>query len=226
MPTKEFFHFDHIMSSDISAMMSTENSLSSRNDTAENLGYNKESLAIPQQTHSTNVLFINSSGEFENCDGLITDNPNIVLSLQTADCIPIFLYDVAIGLRGLVHAGWRGVIGGIACNAIELMVNHQSIVENIQVLLGPSICKHCFEVGGEVAAKFDKNCVVTGKNKKYFANLHAQVRLQLLKYQITENNIHMSNICTFENKDCCSYRRDGENAGRMYSFLGVKNGFN
>ena len=220
MPTKEFFHFDHIMSSDLSAMMSTKNSLSSRNDTAENLGYNKESLAIPQQTHSTNVLFINSSGEFENCDGLITDNPNIVLSLQTADCIPIFLYDVAIGLRGLVHAGWRGVIGGIACNAIEL------IVENIQVLLGPSICKHCFEVGGEVAAKFDKNCVVTGKNKKYFANLHAQVRLQLLKYQITENNIHMSNICTFENKGCCSYRRDGENAGRMYSFLGVKNGCN
>jgi len=226
MDTKGIFYFNHVISSDISAMMSTDNFLSSRNNIAENLGYNSESLAIPQQTHSTNVLFVNSPGEFENCDGLITDNPNIVLSLQTADCIPIFLYDVAIGLRGLVHAGWRGVIGGIACNAIELMVNHQSIVENIQVLLGPSICRHCFEVGGEVAAKFDKNCVVTGKNKKYFANLHAQVRLQLLKYQITENNIHMSNICTFENKDCCSYRRDGENAGRMYSFLGVKNGFN
>ena len=226
MTTKEFFHFNHIMSSDISATMGTGNLLSSRNDTAENLGYNRESLAIPQQIHSTNILFVNLAGEFQNCDGLFTDNPNIVLSLQTADCIPIFLYDIVTGLRGLVHAGWRGVIGGIAYNAIELMVKHQSIVENIQVLLGPSICKHCFEVGGEVAAKFDKNCVVTEKNKKYFANLHAQVRLQLLKYQITENNIHMSNICTFENKDCCSYRRDGENSGRMYSFLGVKNGFN
>ncbi len=118
MPTKEFSHFNHIMSSDISAMMSMENSLSSRNDVAENLGYNKESLAIPQQIHSTNILFVNLSGEFENCDGLITDNPNIVLSLQTADCIPIFLYDMVTSLRGLVHAGWRGVIGGIACNAI------------------------------------------------------------------------------------------------------------
>ena len=226
MANKEIFHFDHIISSDISAIMSTEVFLSSRKNIAENLGYNTESLAIPQQIHSTNVLFVNSSGEFKNCDGLITDNPNVVLSLRTADCIPIFLYDMVTGLRGLVHAGWRGVVGGIACNAIELMVNHQSIVENIQVLLGPSICKHCFEVGGEVAAKFDKNCVVTGKNKKYFANLHAQVRLQLLKYKISENKIHMSNICTFENKDCCSYRRDGENAGRMYSFMGVKNGFN
>jgi len=225
MATKEFFYFDHIFSSDFSAIMSTGFFLSSRNNTAVNLGYNTESLAIPQQIHSTNVLFINSSGKFENCDGLITDNPNVVLSLQTADCIPIFLYDVDTGLRGLVHAGWRGAVGGIACNTIELMVKHQSTVENIQVLLGPSICKHCFEVGREVAEQFDKNCVVAGKNEKYFADLHAQVRLQLLKYKISESNIHFSNICTFENQDCCSYRREGENARRMYSFMGVRNGF-
>jgi len=64
---------------------------------------------------------------------------------------------------------------------------------------------------------------VAGNNNKYFADLHAQVRLQLLKYKISENNIHLSNICTFENQDCCSYRRDGENAGRMYSFMRVRN---
>jgi len=226
MTSKDISHFDHIISSDFSAIMSTDFFLSSRNDTAEKLGYNRESLAIPIQIHSTNVLFINSSGEFENCDGLITDNPNIILSLQTADCIPIFLYDMVTGLRGLVHAGWRGVVGGIACNAIELMVKHQSTVNNIQILLGPSICKHCFEVGVEVADQFDWNCVTVGKNKKYFANLHAQVRLQLLKYKINENNIHLSNICTFENQDFCSYRRDGKNEGRMYSFMGVRNGFN
>jgi len=226
MATKEFFHFDHVINSNVSAIMSTNMVLSSRNDIAEYLGYNTDSLAIPKQTHSTNVLYVNSSGEFENCDGLITDNLNVVLSLQTADCIPIFLYDVITGLYGLVHAGWRGVIGGIVYNAIELMVKYQSSVGNIYVLLGPSICKHCFEVGGEVADQFDVNCVVAGENEKYFADLHAQVRLQLLKYKISESNIHLSNICTFENQDCCSYRRDGENARRMYSFMGVRNGFN
>jgi YfiH family protein len=193
---------------------------------AKNLGYSTESLAIPQQTHSTNVFFVNSSGEFRNCDGLITDNSNIILSLQTADCIPIFLYDIVTGLRGLVHAGWRGVVGGIVCNAIELMFKHQSIPENIKILLGPSICKYCFEVGGEVADKFDVNCVVAGENGKYFVDLHTQVRLQLLQYKVSESNIFFSNVCTFENKDCCSYRRDGENAGRMYSFMGVRNEYN
>jgi len=226
MATKEIFHFDHIISSDISAIMGTGNLLSSCNDTTENLGYNTESLAIPQQIHSTNVLFVNASGKFKNCDGLITNNPNVVLSIRTADCIPIFLYDVVTGLRGLVHAGWKGVVGGIACNSIELMVKHMSTVENIQVLLGPSICKHCFEVGEEVADQFDGNCVVAGTNEKYLADLHSQVKIQLLKYKITESNIHLSNICTFENQNCCSYRRDGENAGRMYSFMGVRNGFN
>ena len=165
MTTKEFFHFDHIISNDFSTTISTGNLLYSRNDTAESLGYNIDLLAIPQQTHSTNVLFVNSSGEFKNCDGLVTNNPNIILSLQTADCIPIFLYDVVTRLRGLIHAGWRGVVGGITCNAIELMVNHESIVENLRVLLGPSICKNCFEVGGAVADQFDKNCVVAGKNE-------------------------------------------------------------
>ena len=226
MATKEFFNFNNIMNNDISAIIGSGSLLCSRTDVAKSLGYNRGTLAIPKQTHSTNVLWINSSGEFENCDGLITDNPNIVLSLQTADCIPIFLYDSVTGLRGLVHAGWRGVVGGIASNAIELMLKYHSVVNDIQVLLGPSICKDCFEVGVEVADQFDGNFVTTGKNEKYFANLHDQVKSQLLKYKIDKKNIHKSTTCTFENKDYCSYRRDGENAGRMYSFLGVKHEFN
>ena len=223
MATKEIFHFDHVISSDISAMMSTKIFSNSRNDTAENLGYNTDSLAIPQQTHSTNVLFANSSGEFENCDGLITDNPNVVLSLQTADCIPIFLYDVVTGLRGLVHAGWRGVVGGIATNTIELMVEHQSKVEDIKVVLGPAICKNCFEVGAEVADLFENECKKKGVKDKWYVNLHGQVKRQLLGLGINLSNIQTSSICSYENDNCCSHRRDGDVADRMYSFMGVKN---
>ena len=223
MATKEILHFDHVISSDISVIMSTNIFSNSRNDTANNLGYNTDSLAIPLQTHSTNVLFVNSPGEFENCDGLITQNPNVVLSLQTADCIPIFLVDTVTGLRGLIHAGWRGVVGGIACNAIELMVKHQSTVENIQVVLGPSICKNCFEVGNEVADLFENECKKKGVKDKWYVNLHGQVKRQLLGLGINLSNIQTSSICSYENDNCCSYRRDGDDADRMYSFMGVKN---
>ena len=164
MITTDFFDFTSTFPTGIYVLTSQQKLLFKRTDWAKKLRLNPQSLAIPIQIHSNNVIWIDTPGNYENCDGLITDNPNIVLSLQTADCIPIFLYDVVTCVRGLVHAGWRGVVGGIACNAIELMVKHKSIVENIQVLLGPSICKHCFEVGGEVAVKFDKNYIVAGKN--------------------------------------------------------------
>jgi len=205
------------------AVKGTGNILSPLNDTAKNLGYNSNSLAIPQQVHSTNILFVNSSGRFENCDGLITNNPDVVLSLQTADCIPIFLYDSVNGLYGLVHAGWRGIVRGIVNNAIKLMVKYQSTVKDIQVVLGPAICKDCFEVGKEVVNQFDEECVAVGNNGKYFVDLNSQVKVQLQKQKISANKIYLSNICTFENNNCCSYRRDGEDSGRMYSFMGMKN---
>ena len=59
----------------------------------EKLSININNLAIPEQIHSANVKWINSPGYFKNLDGLITGNKQIILSLQTADCIPIFLYD-------------------------------------------------------------------------------------------------------------------------------------
>ena len=58
MATKFFFHFDNIITSNFSAIIGTGNLLSSQNDIAEYIGYNISSLAIPQQIHSKNVLFV------------------------------------------------------------------------------------------------------------------------------------------------------------------------
>jgi copper oxidase (laccase) domain-containing protein len=110
-------------------------------------------------------------------------------------------------------------------NAIELMVKHQSKVEDVRVVLGPAICKNCFEVGAEVAQRFEDENKKKGEGDKWFANLHGEIICQLSNVGIVPSNIKTSNVCTFENENCRSYRRDGEKTGRMYSFLGVKNGF-
>ena len=209
MTITELSYIEHGLSQKISAITHTQKSMYSRYEIAEEIGYKTESLAIPHQTHSTNVLFVNSAGEFENCDGLITANPNIVLSLQTADCIPIFLYDKSTAARGLVHAGWRGVVGGIVSNAIDLMVSKGSIVENIHVFLGPSICMNCYEVGAEVADQFENKNKKKLGGGKWFVNLHGQVECQLLDLGVLASKIKSSPICSFENDNCCSYRRDG-----------------
>ena len=74
---------------------------------------NPEQFAIPEQIHSTKVQYINSPGNYNKVDGLITDNPNIMLTLKVADCVPIYLYIPDSKIIGLVHSGWRGTVNGI-----------------------------------------------------------------------------------------------------------------
>jgi len=226
MTPTDFFDFTSTFTTEICVLTSQQKFSCERIDWVKKLMLNPQSLAIPIQIHSNNVIWIDTPGNYNNCDGLFTSNPQVLLSLQTADCVPFFLYDVKEKIRGLVHAGWRGIVGGIINNGIALMLTHQCKMETIHILLGPAICKGCYEVGVEVAEKFDAGCKVKGEKGKWFVNLHGQLKTQLLKYGIPEINISTSDICTFENQDCCSYRRDGENAGRMYSFMGVKDGFN
>ena len=223
MSSIELPYIDYYFNANILATTHTGNSDSSRIEMANILDQNYQHLAIPLQTHSTNVLYIDKPGEFNNCDGLITHKPNVFLSLQTADCIPIFLFDEVTSLRGLIHAGWRGVVGEIAKNAIHLMVVHQSKPGDIKVVLGPAICKKCFEVGPEVAVNFKIENKKKGVKDKWLVDLHGQVKCQLLDLGINPSNIKSSYICSYENDDCCSYRRDGAAAGRMFSFMGVKN---
>lgn len=64
--------------------------------------------AIPHQCHSANVQIVSNPGEYEACDGLITEVVGLPLVVTVADCLPVVLYDPAKSVLGLVHAGWRG----------------------------------------------------------------------------------------------------------------------
>lgn len=80
-------------------------------------------------------------------DGLWTDEPGIALAVLTADCVPLFLTDPVARRIGVVHAGWRGLLGGV----IEAAVDGLGSPERLQAFVGPSIGPCCYEVGDEVA---------------------------------------------------------------------------
>jgi len=221
MQLKDFIYFNNKFDHNIIAGISTKDCSFSRLEIAKSIGFNTNSVAIPKQTHSNNVLYINQPGKYENCDGLITDNNDVLLSLQTADCIPIFMYDKINRLRGLIHAGWRGTVGGIFSNAISVMIEKKSDPKNIVVLLGPSICKNCFEVREDIIKNFDMRCIAKNEHFKYFVDLFHHIKLEGLNEKLENQNILFSKTCTFEDKNYCSFRRDGENAGRMFSYMGV-----
>ena len=189
---------------------------------AASMGFSSEMLAIPEQIHSADIKYIDTSGEYIGTDGLITDNHDIILIIKVADCVPVYLYEPKSQLIGLVHCGWRGTAGDIVPNTIQLMREMGANENEISIFLGPAIGFCCYEVDEDVAEKFNKNTKRKMESGKWKVGLHEHICLQLAEIGIPTSNIMASDICTFESQDCHSYRRDGEKAGRMFAFMGLK----
>ena len=86
-------------------------------------------------------------------DGLVTDAAGLCLTVFTADCVPVLLYDPVSGSVAGVHAGWRGTALGIVCRAVEAMEQKFGAKPgHIRVAIGPSIGKCCFETHEDVPA--------------------------------------------------------------------------
>ena len=214
--------FSENISPDVNAVFSLNPSQYSRNEITRKLDYNAKDLAIPEQVHSTVVEFARFPGMYPAADGLVTTNSNILLTLKVADCVPVYLYEPRKNMIGLVHSGWRGTVGKIVPNAIQLMQKNGAETGEIRCFLGPAIGICCYEVGVEVAHKFDDEAKMKLEDRKWKVGLHDQISLQLASSGIPEENIQTSDMCTYESQDCHSYRRDGENAGRMFAFLELK----
>lgn len=92
---------------------------------------------------------------FPRTEGVITDQKNILLTTVHADCLPVWLYDEEHHAIGLVHAGWRGTLAGIAPKAVKLMQEtYGSDPAKMKAAIGPGISLCCFETGPEVIEAF------------------------------------------------------------------------
>ena len=222
MVKTSIIEFSENISPDVNAVFSLNPSQYSRKEITRKLDYNAKDLAIPEQVHSTVVEFARFPGMYPAADGLVTTNSNILLTLKVADCVPVYLYEPRKNMIGLVHSGWRGTVGKIVPNAIQLMQKNGAETGEIRCFLGPAIGICCYEVGVEVAHKFDDEAKMKLEDRKWKVGLHDQISLQLASSGIPEENIQTSDMCTYESRDCHSYRRDGDNVGRMFAFMELK----
>ena len=171
------------------------------------------------QTHSNNIICTNTSGFYNNYDGIIiSKTKNLIPVIATADCIPLFIYDNKKSVYGLIHCGWRGVVSKIHLKAIELLINNGSRVHDIKVYLGPSIQSCCYEIQTDIVDDFRKNSIINF-NKKIYLNLFKEISSDFFNSGLDQKNIKYSSVCTYDNNQCCSYRRDGDSNGRMFSMI-------
>ena len=162
--------------------------------------------------HTSNVANVGKMqlGEvINNVDAVITNEPEIILNITVADCLPIYIYDPLNKVIALVHAGWRGLVKGIIINTVGKMEDlYNTDPSKLIVGIGPSICSRCYEVKEDVVVQFSKNCL-NYMEDKIFLDLKCAASEQLLTLGVNLENLDINKECTYELVDkYFSFRRD------------------
>jgi polyphenol oxidase len=217
---------------------SSHNVEGNRSILARAFGSRVENLVTVTQVHGTDLLLLDQPNpDFSHfqkleCDGIVTDQPDIMIGVCVADCVPVLLLDPVRRVAAAIHAGWKGTAAGIARKGVEAIVNiFDGKPGDILVAIGPAIAPCCYEVDEPVAAAFRKE----GQDFDSFAepsgpgkwrlDLVEANRRQLLKAGIRERNLEASGRCVSCEKDLFfSYRRDGGETGRLMGFIMLKKG--
>lgn len=201
------------------------------------IDYEYKKIISPRQTHTNNVVAItldNIDDELNDCDGVITNLKGVALTIATADCQSIFIYDNKKLVIANIHSGWKGTLKKILRNAIQIMIDkYECNTKDLIVCIGPSILKCCFEVDKDVVDMFRKEFnniedtislgeVKDGKQKYYIDTVEINKK-ELRELGVLEENIITSNICTKCSSDKYhSYRAHGMDSGRNVSLIVIK----
>lgn len=166
-----------------------------------------------QQVHGNCAVRVDKNDDgkvIKNCDSLISNDPNVTLSVQVADCLPISITDKKNLSFGLIHAGWRGLDKKIIGKTIRLMAKEfSSNSKDLKVTIGPHICQKHYEVKTDVSSRFTKfPGVILRKDNKEFLDLAKIAELQLIESGVKKENIKMDKSCTFEDLSLPSFRRN------------------
>ncbi len=211
---------------------------------SEAIGFPYERMVFSDQTHTTNVRQVTgrdcgkgylTARDYQDVDGLITDDPDVVLATFYADCVPIYFVDPVHRAIGLSHSGWRGTVNDIAGVTVRKM--HEAfgtMPADLLAAIGPSICQDCYEVSEDVIEQFRANysrklwplLFEEKDGGKYQLNLWEACRQNLLRAGLQPEQISVTDLCT-----CCnptvffSHRASHGKRGNLAAFLSIRRQF-
>ncbi len=192
-------------------------------------------LATVHQEHSSEARYVAEPwphNERPHADAMVTDRPDLLLGILTADCAPVLLADAEAGIVGAAHAGWRGALAGVTDSAIAEMEALGARRHRIAAAIGPCIALPSYEVDGPFKERFieadpaNDRFFITAASERLHFDLPAYVRHRLISAGIGDvETIHLD---TYSNPDrFFSYRRAthlGEaDYGRQISLIGIRN---
>ncbi len=192
--------------------------------------YKKDRVFFARQVHTDNIIIVddkalkfnNSKEAHYGIDGFITNkygSKQVVISVITADCQPIFICDPKTKSIGILHAGWKGTKLKILERAINFMLEfYCSNTKDILINLGVCISMEKYEVSKDFKNHFNHNLIE--KDGKYYFDISGENKRIAKEIGIPESNITQSDLCSYSEEELFySHRRDKGNTGRMRSFI-------
>lgn len=203
-----------------------------------------------RQAHSDRVALIDSIEQTHSvieADAVVTRIPNVLLSVLTADCLPILLIEPRSHMIAAVHAGWRGTARQVSSRAAELIARCAgALASELLAAMGPSIRSCCYEVGTDVLAVFQKairggeqyfsksssrekvpdsdRCEpgTFGIRERLYLDLVAANRDQLIEAGLKAEKISVIPKCSAcDLEHFFSYRKERGRTGRMMAAIAV-----
>ena len=167
---------------------------------------------------------------YEDVDGLLTDEPGVVLCTQYADCVPLFFVDPVRRVVGTSHSGWKGTVAQIGAVTVERMcADYGCRRQDILAGIGPSIGPCCFEVDAPVYEAFagmdlwEERFVRRRPWEKFDIDLWAADRRILEKAGLRPEHITATDLCTKCHADVFwSHRVTGGQRGSLAGFIAME----
>lgn len=205
---------------------------------AEAFGTDLSHCVCSHQVHETNVRRVGKEdagmgilrpSEWKSADGIVTNEPGLILATFYADCVPLLFVDPVHRAVGASHSGWRGTVGKIGAKTVQVMQREfRSDPADLLVGIGPSICADHYEVSEDVAEKFRE--AFPGEEKRLLEyrgnpghvqlNLWEACRITLREAGVQEKNIFVTDICTACNpKVLFSHRASHGKRGNLGAFI-------
>lgn len=200
---------------------------------ASAFGVSLDRVVTVNQVHGENIVTVDDLNVREvrtvHADAMITAVPGIAIGIETADCVPVLLFDPMKPAVAAVHAGWRSTAKKIVQKAIHRM--HEEFgSEPAQLIaaIGPAIGPECYEVDEPVmgpvreAFSFWKDVSTPRGNDRWGLDLVRANTIELMQVGLQEKNIHSLGMCTSCRKDLFySFRAEGT-TGRMLSVIMIR----
>ena len=199
-------------------------------------GVDEDAVIRLRQVHGAvlhNATRADMRGPVIEADLVSTDDPDLAVVVQAADCVPLLLVDQRSGRALAAHAGWRGTAANVAGVAASAFATSPGSSLRVAAGIGPSIGPCCYRVGPELVDRFrdagwssrETDAWFLQRSGDWYLDLWQANADQLAGRGVPRDAIHVSRLCTSCHADWFpSYRRDGADAGRLAGYVRARRG--